>query len=448
MAATCRFCFEEENLIAACACRGSSGYVHQACLLEWCESKGDFKTCDLCHQRFIGPAALALARHSFRLADRLGEEHPEATELLRFLLPIYERKKGQQHLNTLAVRSLLALALGKLGQREEAVCLQRETLARLRRWHGEDHAHTVTEMNNLANEYSASGKDAEALELLQKVLEVRTRSTRSDHPSALQAANGLAGALSRVGKHEEALKLLKRTCQSSLRVLGEDHPFSLTVRTNLLVIHFQLGPSADAIQEQKDLLDLHKRVFGQEDPRTLKVAALSPPPAAAPAAAAPSARASSSAAQDAASGTSPGAPCYSRALGKPACAFGVSCYRKNPTHFIEEDHPADHPLIRGAADAATAAPEESCLSGSHPPGPKRKRTRENEYDEVLALLLELGVPLERSSRYLEAFVLQGFDCRAAFQTLTESDLDSFGLAPEDRRRVSEHLASSGPRTGG
>lgn len=47
-------------------------------------------------------------------------------------------------------------------------------------------------------------------------------------------------------------------------------------------------------------------------------------------------------------------PIYGRAPGKPTCSFGKGCYRKNPKHFAEEDHPAEHPLI--AAEAAAAPP--------------------------------------------------------------------------------------------
>ena len=36
---------------------------------------------------------------------------------------------------------------------------------------------------------------------------------------------------------------------------------------------------------------------------------------------------------------------YKRAPGKPPCSFGVKCYRKNPRHFEEADHPAHHPFF-------------------------------------------------------------------------------------------------------
>jgi len=44
----------------------------------------------------------------------------------------------------------------------------------------------------------------------------------------------------------------------------------------------------------------------------------------------------------------PPVPTYSRAPGRPACPFGINCYRRNPAHFESEDHPAEHPLLAAA----------------------------------------------------------------------------------------------------
>ena len=126
---SCRLCLdggEEKELLTPCACRGSAGHVHAECLLEWCDHVGEYKKCDVCHQRpgckevfyicrlkfpkfhlifnvfrpldlfaalssykkdpssslrcFVGPAALLAARHRFRRAEALPEEDPEVLE--------------------------------------------------------------------------------------------------------------------------------------------------------------------------------------------------------------------------------------------------------------------------------------------------------------------------------------------------------------------------------
>jgi hypothetical protein len=38
----------------------------------------------------------------------------------------------------------------------------------------------------------------------------------------------------------------------------------------------------------------------------------------------------------------PGISVFARAPGKPLCVHGLRCYRANPTHWKEFDHPAKH----------------------------------------------------------------------------------------------------------
>eukprot|EP00434_Breviolum_minutum_P015096 symbB.v1.2.013309.t1/scaffold938.1/size150240/2 len=159
-----------DELLTPCACRGSAGHVHAECLLEWCDHVGEYKKCDVCHQCFVGPAALLAARHRFRRAEALPEEDPEvleatyqvaqalaaegknaeAAKLFEYLHGIYCRKKGETHLDTLALASSWALSLHFLQRHEEAAELQEITLFSLRDKVGNSHTRCVTESNNLA----------------------------------------------------------------------------------------------------------------------------------------------------------------------------------------------------------------------------------------------------------------------------------------------------------
>ena len=57
----------------------------------------------------------------------------------------------------------------------------------------------------------------------------------------------------------------------------------------------------------------------------------------------------------------PPAPLYTRAPGKPLCQYGTKCYRKNPEHFAQFDHPDDHPYF---------IQEAACLAPPPPPAPR------------------------------------------------------------------------------
>ena len=46
------------------------------------------------------------------------------------------------------------------------------------------------------------------------------------------------------------------------------------------------------------------------------------------------------------------------------CRHGINCYRKNPEHFAENDHPADHMLIKQPSAAAAAVAIAAAGSGA------------------------------------------------------------------------------------
>ena len=46
---------------------------------------------------------------------------------------------------------------------------------------------------------------------------------------------------------------------------------------------------------------------------------------------------------------------YTPAPGRPMCRFGSTCWRTNPGHFEEANHPDDHPLLIGALPPAQRA---------------------------------------------------------------------------------------------
>jgi E3 ubiquitin-protein ligase DOA10 len=54
-AAECRICLSpgstEQELIQPCACAGTMGYTHAACLITWVQEKGSL-TCELCKQQY------------------------------------------------------------------------------------------------------------------------------------------------------------------------------------------------------------------------------------------------------------------------------------------------------------------------------------------------------------------------------------------------------------
>lgn len=84
-------------------------------------------------------------------------------------------------------------------------------------------------------------------------------------------------------------------------------------------------------------------------------AAAPAPPAAAPANAPPSV-AAAAAATAALPQPSESPPRLARAPGKPACRYGLACYRRNPEHWSGFDHPDDHPFLRECKQSSSKEP--------------------------------------------------------------------------------------------
>ncbi|CAK9028604.1 Sulfhydryl oxidase 1 (Quiescin-sulfhydryl oxidase 1) (OsQSOX1) [Durusdinium trenchii] len=180
---------------------------------------------------FVGPAALLVARHRFRRAEGLSEEsqealeatyqvaqamaaegqHREAVKLFAYLHKIYQRKKGDTHLDTLAVASARALSLHALGSHADAAELQETTLVTLQEKVGLSHPRTVTESNNLALTLTSLGRHDEAVPLLRMTLDARELQNGLQTTEWITAANNLAGGLSKVGDLEEASEARRRT---------------------------------------------------------------------------------------------------------------------------------------------------------------------------------------------------------------------------------------------
>ena len=152
---------------------------------------------------------------------------------------------GDDHENTLAIVTYLALALRDMGHYAEARQLDEDTLARYRRVLGEDHPSTLALANNLATVLADLGEYQAAREMDQDTLARRRRVLGEDHPNTLTSASDLAADLRNLGEYQAARELDQDTLDRRRRVLGEDHPNTLTSASNLAVDLRALGEGGD-----------------------------------------------------------------------------------------------------------------------------------------------------------------------------------------------------------
>ena len=101
--------------------------------------------------------------------------------------------------------------------------LDEDILARRRRDLGEDHPDTLAAASNLAVSLRAAGEYQAARELAEDTLARRRRVLGEDHPDTLTSAFIPAGALFELGEYQAARELTEDILARRRRVLGEDH---------------------------------------------------------------------------------------------------------------------------------------------------------------------------------------------------------------------------------
>ena len=133
----------------------------------------------------------------------------------------------------------------RLGEDQAARELDEDTLARRRRVLGEDHPDTLASASNLAVDLRDLGEDQAARELDEDTLARRRRVLGEDHPDTLTSASNLAIDLRNLGEYQAARDLDEDTLARRRRVLGEDHPDTLASASNLAADLRALGEASD-----------------------------------------------------------------------------------------------------------------------------------------------------------------------------------------------------------
>jgi tetratricopeptide (TPR) repeat protein len=196
--------------------------------------------------------------------------YQEAVELDKETLAIMERVLGPEHPDTLRSRNNLAGGYRALGRYQEAVELDKETLAIRERVLGPEHPDTLRSRGSLASGYRDLGRYQEAVELDKETLAIRERVLGLEHPDTLHSRNNLAIGYRDLGRYQEAVKLYEETLAIRERVLGPEHPDTLHSRNNLAIGYRDLGRHQEAVELDKETLAIRERVLGPEHPDTLR----------------------------------------------------------------------------------------------------------------------------------------------------------------------------------
>ena len=185
------------------------------------------------------------------------------------VLTVWSRILGEEHPNTLAAMSNLAITLHAQGDLTRARTLGEEVLAIRRRILGQEHPDTLASINNLAEMMRTQGDFNTARSLHELALAGRHRTLGQDHPNTLESMSNLALTLGNLGKFSDARALQEQVLTRRRELLGDEHPKTLTSMHNLAVTLTKQGDLAGAHSLQETAVTVHQRRFGDEHPLTL-----------------------------------------------------------------------------------------------------------------------------------------------------------------------------------
>ena len=251
----CWICCESGNekgddvaplLATGCACRGSAGLAHTACLVTAATHNVNmWTTCPTCTQEFTGEADVLLARARWELvrerpaedAERLfvannlavtlkesAGDNAGALALMQEVLAVRRRMLGNEHPSTLESITNLALQHNEMGNYTTALPLSEEACAATRRTLGMAHEHTLVSITSLAALHNSLGNYREALPLHEEALEAKRRVLGEGHLETMNSTHLLGQCMCGLGRRASGLQLLEQAAATARRVLGKSHP--------------------------------------------------------------------------------------------------------------------------------------------------------------------------------------------------------------------------------
>ncbi|MCC5863938.1 MAG: serine/threonine protein kinase [Wenzhouxiangella sp.] len=146
----------------------------------------------------------------------------------------------------------LGASLGAMGELEEALEVQNESLALLQQLYGLRHPISLRAMNNRAATLVQLDRTEEALPELEQTLRLRAETLGAAHPETLRSQLNLGGLMNRIERGEEALAIVEEVVVQRRLLLGDSHLDTLQAKEVMAGILMGL----ERHDESNDLISL------------------------------------------------------------------------------------------------------------------------------------------------------------------------------------------------
>jgi hypothetical protein len=276
----CYICGDDkEGLVRMCACRGTAGFAHVACLAEQAKilmdeaeenNLGDrafekrwgrWHKCGQCEQNYHGIVACALGWACWKT---------------------YVGRSETDQVRVSATR-LLGNVLFDAGDHEDALLARQAELSLMKRV-GAPGDRMLALQTRVGYSYNALGRNEEALPLQRDVYSGRLKLYGENHQETIWSAGYLANSLYRTRRFNEGKALLRKVIPVARRVLGKGNIDVVRLRWSYGCFLYRapdatLDDIREAVATLEETYSTVRRVFGAEhtytremDPHDLRLA--------------------------------------------------------------------------------------------------------------------------------------------------------------------------------
>ena len=298
---TCYICLEsDDDLIPlGCACRGSAGKAHLACIIEAHAAKqgkddekfskiSHWEKCLICKHSYTGKMHTGVTKDAVRRyahvpdfmsthlaarhADAINAEgrYAEAEAIYRKCIALnFQMHQHRTYQNAVIVHNL-GLNLRCQNKLKESIALLRENLENWIKLEGRKAKDTLVGQHELACSLKMDFQYAEAEHLYRKTLATMKRVFPKNDQYYIITLSGLAALLcDGLKKPAEAEGLFRQILTITNRVYGPEHPTTLVDLNNLGTALYAQGKWEEAFAVGRDCLKKKQRSQGPAHPDTL-----------------------------------------------------------------------------------------------------------------------------------------------------------------------------------
>ena len=304
----CIICLESDPppMRMGCACRGSVGNAHVACLAEaaaWSKREAGWFKCRTCDHVYTGAVGIALADIRWSHAQDGGRDeawvcaattraaslvdrgaYAESEALWREIVREEREELGDEHPETMLSMAGLGKTLALQGKHTEAELIDRELLRAHTAALGPDHPTTrkaacrlkkdmwralADQAKREPNAVKKAALQEECLRLAREVLEEITAIYGEDDAITLTSAADVASAMKNGGNAEEAVPIFRRVLAAETRACGDGHSSTFTTSANLAAALSDIGQFDEAESILVRTVEASTRVLGHGHPNAL-----------------------------------------------------------------------------------------------------------------------------------------------------------------------------------